>query len=403
MTLADTLRFAMQAANGYRVRTVLLVLAISIGVAAVVTLTALGEGVRGYVVNQFHDLGTNVIFVTPGRTSTGGGMAGSAATSTPRAVTLKDARALAGMPEFELITPIVIGQAEVAANSRSREATIVGTSSEMLEMHNLKMSFGRFLPVEDWGVAGSGAVIGDALRAEFFGSETGIGQKIRLRGDIRLTVIGTLAPTGQGIGGNYDELVFIPVSTALSLFNTDSLIRITVKARDENRIEATRTRIENVMRERRGGKLDITVTSMDAMLATFDNVLGALTLAIGGIAAISLGVAGILVMNVMLVAVTQRTGEVGLLKALGATRSDIIRVFQAEAAILSLIGAVVGYAVGQVGALIIRLYLPMLPAWPPFWAVAASVGLALGSGLIFGVLPARRAAALDPVMALAKH
>jgi putative ABC transport system permease protein len=157
------------------------------------------------------------------------------------------------------------------------------------------------------------------------------------------------------------------------------------------------------MRERHEGELDVTLVTQDAVLATLDDILGSLTLAIAGIAAIALIVAGILVMNVMLVAVTQRTAEIGLLKAFGARGRDIGNIFLAEAALLSFAGALAGYLFGQAGAWLVRLYWPELPAWPPAWAVVAALSVALGSGLIFGVMPARRAAALDPVLALTRH
>jgi putative ABC transport system permease protein len=202
---------------------------------------------------------------------------------------------------------------------------------------------------------------------------------------------------------NSDELVLVPVATAQAMFNTNALFRIMVETRGREALAPAQRQVEDLLRARRDGELDFTVITQDAVLGTFDRILGALTLGVAGIAAISLAVAGILVMNVMLVAVTQRTGEIGLLKALGASARAIRLAFLTEAGLLSLAGAVVGFALGHAGAWAIRLAFPALPAWPPDWAVAAAVGTALVTGLLFGVMPARRAAALDPVQALMKR
>jgi len=402
MTAADTLRFAAHAALGYRLRAALLVVAVAIGVAAVVALTALGDGVRRYVMNQFERIGSNLIFVLPGRTETGGVSFGTVVTSTPRDLTLDDAAAIARAPLVLRAAPVVVGLSEVAANGRLRETRIVGTTHGIADILHFQISQGRFLPAEDWKRPGTTAVIGETVRKDLFDAESGIGQMIRI-GDRRLRVVGVIKATGQGLIGNIDEMVVVPAATAMALFNTNSLFRIAVEAHERDTVADTRTQIETLMRARHGGELDVTLITQDALLATFDSVLGALTLAVAGIAAISLAVAGILVMNVMLVAVAQRTAEVGLLKALGASGNDIVRVFLAEAALLSTAGAVFGYGLGQLAAWGIRVALPTLPAWPPLWAVAAALALALASGLAFGTLPARHAAALDPVTALARH
>ena len=246
------------------------------------------------------------------------------------------------------------------------------------------------------------AVIGDTLRRELFGNEPAVGRMVRI-GDHRLRLVGVMAPSGQGLGMNTDEIVIVPVATAQAMFNTNTLFRIMVEVRSREAIVPAQREMEKIMRARHEGELDVTLITQDAVLGTFDRILGALTLAVAGIAAISLAVAGILVMNVMLVAVTQRTGEIGLLKALGASGRHIRLAFLTEAALLSLAGAFVGFALGHLGAWGIRLTWPVLPAWPPQWAVIAALGTALTTGLLFGVMPARRAARLDPVQALMKR
>lgn len=402
MSPTDTLRFAARAATGYPLRTALMVLAMSIGVAAVVVLTALGDGARRYVVNEFSALGSNLVIVLPGRTATGGLGLGNLITSTPRDLTVRDAEALLRAPLVTRMAPLSVGNSEIAYGGRLREAMVVGTSADYLDVRGFHMAQGQFLPAADLARAGAVAVLGKTLRDELFGAEPAVGRMIRL-GDRRLRVIGVLGKTGQGLGMNTDELVFVPVATAQAMFNTGNLFRIIVEARSRDAIDEAKRELEQIMRARRDGELDVTLITQDAVLGTFDRILGALTLAVAGIAAISLAVAGILVMNVMLVAVTQRTTEIGLLKALGASGGSIRLAFLTEAALLSIAGAVAGLGLGHLGAWGLRLAFPALPAWPPDWAVLAGVATALATGLLFGVMPARRAALLDPVQALSKR
>lgn len=402
MTPADTLRFATRAATGYPLRTALMVLAMSIGVAAVVVLTALGDGARRYVMNEFSALGSNLVIVLPGRTATGGLGLGNIITSTPRDLTVRDAEALLRAPLVTRMAPLSVGNSEIAYGGRLREAMVVGTNGDYVDIRAFHMAEGSFLPREDLGRASAVAVLGTKLREELFGNDPAVGRMVRV-GDRRLRVIGVLGKTGQGLGMNTDELVFVPVATAQAMFNTNNLFRIIVEARSRAAIGPAKQELEDIMRLRREGELDVTLITQDAVLGTFDRILGALTMAVAGIAAISLAVAGILVMNVMLVAVTQRTAEIGLLKALGATGRNIRLAFLTEAALLSLAGAITGFALGHLGAWGLRLAFPVLPAWPPDWAVFAGIGTALITGILFGVMPARRAARLDPVQALSRR
>ncbi len=398
----DILRFAVSAAAGNRLRTVLLMLAMSIGVAAVVVLTALGDGARRYVVNEFSSLGTNLVIVLPGRSETGGFNPANAITGTPRDLTVDDALAVRRATAARRVAPLAVGTSEISTGGRLREALVVGTTAEYVEVRNLKMGQGRFLPDDDWNHGAPVIALGAKVATELFGNATALGQFVRI-GDRRFRVIGVLASSGTGLGMNTDELAFVPVATAQQMFNSNTLFRILIEARNRDAIEIAKQQVRDILKQRHEGEEDVTVITQDAILATFDRLLGTLTLGVAGIAAISLAVAGILVMNVMLVSVAQRTPEVGLLKALGATGGVIRSVFLAEAAMLSAAGAVIGYGLGLAGAVIIRTLYPALPAYPPDWAVLAALGTALATGLLFGVLPARRAAALDPVLALAKR
>jgi putative ABC transport system permease protein len=398
----DILRYARDAATGSPLRTLLMTLAMAIGVTAVVVLTALGDGARRYVVDQFSSLGTNLVIVLPGRSQTGGFSPANAVSTTPRDLTVDDAAALQRAPAVQRVAPLTVGLSEISSSGRLREVTVVGTTRSYLEVRGMQVGQGRFLPEEDWTRGSAVIVLGAKLRSELFGPQPALGQQVRLGGR-RLRVIGVLAPSGQSLGMNTDELAIVPVALAQSLFNSHTLFRVLVEARSRDAIPAAKAQAAALIKQRHDGEEDVTVITQDAILATFDRLLVALTAGVAGIAAISLAVAGILVMNVMLVAVAQRTGEIGLLKALGAPARTIRWVFLTEAALLSLAGAVLGYALGQGGAFVIRQLYPTFPAWPPTWAVLAALGTALGTGILFGVLPARRAAQLEPVAALSKR
>ena len=402
MRAPDLLRFARDAATGSPLRTALLVLAMAIGVAAVVVLTALGDGARRYVMNEFSSLGSNLVIVLPGRSQTGGFNPANVITGTPRDLTIADAQAVQRGSAIRRVAPLAVGTSEIGFGGKLREVMVAGTTSQYIEVRNLELAQGRFLSEEDWSRGAPEAVIGARIRAELFGAEPALGQLVRVGGR-RFRVVGVLASTGQGLGMNTDELVMVPVALAQSMFNTNTLFRILIEAKNRDSLPAAKTQALEILKLRHEGEEDVTVITQDAVLATFDRLLGALTLGVGGIAAISLGVAGILVMNVMLVSVVQRTAEIGLLKALGATARTIELVFLTEAAMLSLAGAVVGYVFGHAGAALIRLLYPTFPAFPPAWAVLAGLGTALATGILFGVAPARRAAALDPVRALSRR
>ncbi len=402
MRAPDLARFARDAALGSPLRTTLLVMAISIGVAAVVALTALGDGARHYVLNEFSSLGTNLVIVLPGRSTTGGFNPANVVTSTPRDLTIADSQALLHGNAIRRVAPLAVGNSEISIDGKLREALIVGTTSQYVEVHPLDLAQGKFLSEEDWNRGLAEAVIGHTIRMELFGSSPAIGRFVRI-GDRRFRVIGVFAPSGQSLSMNTDELVMIPVALAQAMLNSNTLFRIMVEAKNRDAIDAAKAQVADIIKQRHEGEEDVTVVTQDAILATFDRVLSTLTLGVAGISAISLAVSGILVMNVMLVSVVQRTSEIGLLKALGASRRTIELAFLTEAGILSVAGAIVGYFLGLVGAAVIRHLYPTFPAYPPDWAVFAGLGTALFTGILFGVAPARKAAAMDPVQALAKH
>ncbi len=402
LAAGDIVRFGWGALRGYPVRTILMLIAMAIGVAAVVVLTSLGEGARRYISGEFAALGANLVIVIPGRTETAGISPTTLMGETPRPLTLPDAQALKRSYQVRRIAPLNVGSAKVGWRGRSREVVILGSSSELMDLRHWRMAEGRFLPSGDPERTAPVAVIGKKIRDELFGTQRPIGEWLRI-GDRRFRVIGVLATAGRSMGFDVDEVVVVPVASAQQLFNTESLLRIVVEASSRAAIKPVKKFIIDTLQERHQGKKDVTVITQDAVLATFDRILGTLTYAVGGIAAISLAVAGILIMNVMLVAVSQRTTEIGLLKALGATPHQIVVLMLAEALLLTMLGAGIGLLLGELGSLLIRYLFPVLPAYAPCWAVLMALLVALLAGLLFSLLPARKAAKLDPVLALSRR
>jgi putative ABC transport system permease protein len=398
MKIEDLSYFSLRSLTAYPQRTLLILLAMAIGVASVVVLVSLGEGARRYVVGKFSSLGTNLLIVLPGRSETTGGpppLLGE----TPRDLTLEDSLALLRSSAVRRVAPIATGSAPVSWREREREAVILGSTSELYYVRQLSMARGRFLPPGDPARTQALCVLGDKVKKELFGNRAALGEYIRI-GDRRFRVIGVLSPEGQSLGIDMGDVAVVPVASAQSLFNTYGLFRVLVEARHRDSIPRAKEAVLRIIAERHDGEDDVTVITQDAVLSTFDRVFNALTLTVAGIAAVSLAVAGVLIMNVMLISVSQRTREIGLLKALGAPPGQILRLFLAEAASLSLAGAVLGLAIAFIGARAVGYYIPEFPVELQLWAVGAAIGISLVTGMLFGILPARKAAALDPVRAL---
>jgi putative ABC transport system permease protein len=399
----DVTRMSLQSLERYPLRTAMLLTAIAIGVAAVVLLTAVGEGARRYVTGQFSSLGTELLIVLPGRAeTTGGGVQGLLLGETARELTLDDTLALMRSSRIRRVTPLVIGAGTASSGARERDITVLGTGAAMLAIQHWVMGSGRFLPESDLDAAQPVCVLGATVARELFPGRSSVGEWLRI-GDSRCRVLGALAAQGLAGGFDVDETVIMPVATAQQIFNTSAVFRILVEAVDRDAVEAARRDVVEIIKQRHAGEEDVTVVTQDALVATFDTIFDMITMGLAAIAAISLLVAGVLIMNVMLVAVSQRTAEIGLLKAVGARKRQIVLLFLTEAACLSLFGAAVGVALGAAGIWLMKILFPVLDFAAPFWASASAVGVAILSGLVFGILPARRAAALDPVNALMRR
>ena len=401
MHINDVIQFAFHAMQGYRTRTYLMLLAMAIGVASVVLLTSLGEGARLYVTQQFSTLGTNLLIVLPGRSETTGGMPPIMG-ETPRDLTLQDVIALQKSRHVKQLAPIVVGAAPVSYQQLEREVMIMGSTASLASVRKLNLSRGQFLPELEISRASPVCVLGYTLNKELFGNLSSLGKWVRVS-EYRCRVIGVLEEEGMSLGMDMGEVLIMPAASAQALFNVNTVFRILVEAHGQDVMDKAKQDVIEIIRTRHDGEDDITVLSQDALLNTFDRILTALTYSLGGIAAISLLVAGIMIMNVMLVATAQRTAEIGLLKALGAPRKQILLLFLTESACLSLIGAMLGLLFGLAGNWVLQLYFPEFPFQAPEWALWVAVGVALGTGILFGLLPARHAANLDPVLALSSR
>lgn len=400
MSPAEVLAFSGGALSGHRLRSLLSLTGVAVGIAAVVLLTALGEGARRYVLDQFARIGSDFIGVLPGKVETTGAIPGLG--GAPNDLTLADAQALRrALPEVRHVAPVVVGTETVAWGGHARQVLVAGVTAEFLEVRRLELGRGRFLPPLEMERGAPVVVLGAKTARELFGAADPVAAVVRV-GDRRCRVLGVLAVRGQQMGMNMDDVALLPVATAMQMFNRTSLFRILIQGQPGADLERIKKRALAVLVERHGEE-DVTLMTEDAVLASLSAIFTALTLALAAIAAISLGVAGVGIMNVMLVAVAERTAEIGLLRAVGASRRQILACFLAESALLSTTGGLVGLAAGWLGTRLLVGIWPALPASPPAWAVVAALVLSVAVGAFFGWLPARRATRLDPVEALARR
>ncbi len=392
----ELLGFAVGALRGHRLRTGLSVAGVAVGIAAVVALTALGEGARQYVVQEFSALGSKLLIVLPGKVETTGMMPFGGVIND---LTIEDYQAVAmRIPQVLRAAPLATGEETVRYGGRSRAVPVIGTTNELLEVRRLRVSAGQYLPPGNPNQGGAEMVLGIKVAGELFPGESPLGKVVRL-GEWRFRVIGVLAPRGRSLGFDFDDLVMIPVRTSMRVFNRTSLFRILIELYPGEDLEAGKQAVLDLLTDRHRTE-DVTVITQDAVVNTLDSILGVLTLALTAIASVSLTVAGVGIMNVMLVAVSERRHEIGLLKALGASTTQILGVFIAEAVVLSSLGGLTGLAVGMLAVRAFTGVYPTFPAATPMWAVIASLLVSVVVGVFFGVVPARRAARLDPVEAL---
>ena len=398
MTLFDQLRFNSLVLTRQRWRTLLLLLTISLGVASVVVLTSVGEGARRYVSGEFSALGNQILIVLPGKTETSGGAPPLYGTS-PRDLTLEDANALAQISTIRRIAPIIAGTARVSQGGVAREVITLGTTPDFFPIRNLDIGLGKPLPASAVDTASASVVLGAKLKQELFGNRNPLNLWLRI-GDRRYRVIGVLEERGESLGLDMRDMAIIPIRSAEQLFNSPGLFRILLELKQIDQLDTAKQQILERIRLRHEGEDDVTLISQDSMLSAFDRVLSLLTTSVAGIASISLLVAGILIMNISLISVSQRQREIGLLKALGAPAALVRSLFITEALMLTGCGALLGIGFGELCIATAHQLLPNFPFFAPLWAELAAALIAVGTGLLFAWWPASRAAGLDPVLAM---
>lgn len=396
MYFNDLLSFISKSVLSHRLRSSLTSLGIGIGVAAVVLLTSIGEGLHEYMLAQFTQFGTNIVAINPGKSTTMGTPTG--VFNTQRPLTIADAEALKRVPFVENTVPVVQGNASVKGNGRERRTMVSGVGPEWPSVVAFTTALGEFLPYDDPSAPRALAVLGSKLRDELFGTKNPLGELIRIGGD-RYRVVGVMESKGTVLGFDLDDAVYIPAARGLELFNRESLLEIDVLYSSNASADEVVAGIERLLIARHGGE-DFTVTTQQQMLDVLGSVLGVVTFAVGALGSISLLVGGVGIFTIMTIAVRERTTEIGLLRAVGAMRTQIRDVFMGESVLLAGFGGLGGLLLGGGIVEILRLTFPALPLRLSLSYIIAAETVALLIGLIAGVLPARKAAGMDPVEAL---
>ena len=396
MKAADFVRLAGGAVTAHRMRSFLTALGIAVGIASVVLLTSIGEGVHRFVLQEFTQFGTNILGIAPGKTTTLG-MSG-AVISNVRPLSMDDAGALERIPRVRAVVPVVQGNGEVEAGDRSRRVMILGTGPEVPEVWRMNVALGRFLPRDDPRAARAYVVLGSKARDELFGVQSPLGEAVRIAGE-RYRVIGVMEEKGQFLGFDLDDTVYIPTYKALAMFNRDSLMEIDLLYEEGADVDRISRRVTEILEERHGSE-DFTITTQEEMLETLGSILNILTLAVGAVGGISLVVGAVGILTIMTIAVNERTNEVGLLRAIGARRRQVLALFLGEAVVLSAVGGLAGLVVGVGGAWLLGVAVPGLPVHTPWYYVLLAEAMAVLIGVIAGVAPASNAARMDPVEAL---
>jgi putative ABC transport system permease protein len=395
--MADVLRLAAGAVTSHRLRSALSMIGIAVGIAAVILLTSIGEGTRRYILAQFSQFGTNLIAIHPGKAKTSGmpGVFGG----TTHHLTIDDAEALARIPGVERVVPTAFGAARVEAGQRGRNVAINGVTPDIEAVWKFRTRLGAMWPAGDPRRSAPLTVLGPKLARELFGDENPLGAAVRIGGR-RFRVVGVMEPKGQMLGFDLDDTAYVPVATAMQLFDLTDLGEIDLTYTPPDATRHIEAEVKRVLAARHGGEEDFTVTTQEAMLAVFGNVMTVITMAVGAIAGISLVVGAIGILTMMWITVRERTAEIGLARAIGASSAQVAALFLAEAAAIALLGGAAGVAAGLGLGAGLRWWVPGLPVETPLAFVVAALAVSLAVGLLSGVLPAHRAARLDPIEAL---
>jgi putative ABC transport system permease protein len=401
--LRETIRVALGGLLSNKLRSALTIIGITIGVAAVIVLVSLGQGLQGYVTNQFSSVGSNLLIVFAAPDENG--------RTTP--LTMQDSAALSdtfAVPNVSIVMPQTNVTQTVVYNANSVDVSIQGVTTDYLELRNRSVTAGRFFTQAEVDSNARVALIGERAATNLFGTASPVGQQVRI-GSLRFEIIGILNRAGGGIGGNEDDLLVAPITTVQSRLSGEraitgawSVSTIMMQARTAETVSQAYSEVEAALRQSRSlgndKANDFTLISQSAILDSLSLVLGLLTVFLGVIAGISLLVGGIGVMNIMLVTVTERTREIGLRKAVGAQDRDIVIQFLVEAVVLALSGGVLGILISLAASGVAGVVLAALPVSVQPGSVVLAVAISTAIGIFFGIYPARRAAALNPIQAL---
>jgi putative ABC transport system permease protein len=396
MLLKDLFNLSFSAVRARRLRSSLTALGIAVGITAVVLLTSMGEGLHRFMLAEFSQFGTNLIAVTPGKTTTHG--VSGAVMSNVRPLTLNDATVLTKLPQVIAVVPVIQGNATVKGGGLQRSTYIFGVGADLPKVWQIDVAAGQFLPDDDPRAARSFIVLGSRVKEELFGNRIPLGEIVRVGGS-RVRVIGVMESKGQLLGFDLDDAVYIPAAKSMELFNRDSLMEIDILY--EKNLDAYR--VSSIIKEvllARHGEEDFTIVTQEQMLEVLSSVLDILTFAVGALGGISLIVGGVGILTIMTIAVKERTAEIGLLTALGAERHQILILFLTEAMLLSALGGVTGLLLALSIAELIHFIVPAIPVHTPWHYVLMAEALAIIVGLVAGVMPARQAAGMNPVDAL---
>ncbi|MXS84578.1 ABC transporter permease [Nitrosomonas sp. HPC101] len=396
MNFAESLKFALRALTAYRTRTLLSASGIAIGIAAVILLTSIGAGIQRFVLSEFTQFGTNIVNITPGKTRTRGASTGSI--GSVRLLTIEDSLALKSSRHAVYTNATVTGNAEVRGNGRSRRVTVYGQGPDFDRAFNMHTAIGQFLPADDPRNPRAFAVLGAKVHKELYGSTNPLGSVLQVGGS-RFRIIGVMASKGQVLGFDLDDTVYIPTARALEVFNREGVMEVQVVYPPATPLDEVMKDIKRIMVERHGRE-DFTITPQQQMLSTLSTVLNVLTFAVAVLGGISLLVGAVGMITLMHITVTERMAEIGLLNALGATPMRIRILFLLESTILSTLGGVVGLLTGSGIAGLLGILARDLPVSIPWHYIIAALLLSGVIGLAAGVIPAIRAARLNPVDAL---
>jgi putative ABC transport system permease protein len=395
MQLLDLLQFSYRAIVSHKLRSSLTALGLVIGIAAVVILTSIGRGIHTFVLAEFTQFGTHLLTINPGKKSTFG--ISGATISTVRPLSLDDAAALRKLPSVIAVVPVLQGNVRVEAGIKQRRTNALGVGSAVPEVWRLKTAVGRFLPPEE-GNPRPLAVLGHKMAVELFGTANPLGQRIRIGTD-RYRVIGVMEKKGQMLGFDMDDTLYIPAAKAMELFDRESLMEIDVLYKSSVSVASVQNAVKRLMIARHGLE-DFTIITQNQMLETMDSVLNILTMGVAALGGISLLVGSVGILTIMTIAVSERVSEIGLLRAVGAERRVIFRLFLGEALALSLAGGLAGVVVGILVIETIGYALPALPVELAWGYIVSAFAVSLLIGIAAGVAPAIKAARLEPLEAL---